>query len=91
MIRTSPVCTKVQEELRALCGVLQSSTVLLPVDVIVESDVVAAVIVVRLLRLYLTVSSSHHDVALVQKHLTHSLLYTNGSQRLGHNMQEDGT
>lgn len=34
----------------------------------------AVVVVVRLLRLDLAVAGSHHDVAIVQKHLTHSVL-----------------
>lgn len=55
--------------------------ILLPVEVVVDSDVVAVVIVVRLLRFNLTVAGSHNDVALVQKHLTHSVLHTGNSHR----------
>lgn len=67
-VLTTSCWTKRQQ--RAFCRVI------LPVDVVVDGDVVAVVIVVRLQRLNLTVSSSHHHVALVQKHLTHSLLHT---------------
>jgi len=65
-----------KRQLRALCGLLQDYTVSLPVDVVVESNVMAVVIVVRLLRLNLTVASSHYNMAFMQKHLEHSVLHT---------------
>ena len=36
----------------------------------------AVVIVVRLLRPDFIVADSHHDVSLIQEHLTHSVLHT---------------
>lgn len=46
-----------------------------PIDVVIDWDIVAVVIVVRLPCLNLTVSSSNHNVAIIQKHLTHSVLH----------------
>ena len=65
------------QSVKASCWCLEGQdTRYRPVDVDVDRDVVAVVIVVRLVCLNLTVASSHHHVALVQKHLTHAVLYT---------------
>lgn len=49
---------------------------MVPVDVVVDGNVVAVVIVVRLLCLNLTVTSSNHNVTFMQKYLTCPVLHT---------------
>lgn len=53
----------------------------LPFDVVVDGDVMAVVVVVRLLRLDPAVASFHHHVAVLQDHLAHSVLPTHHSHR----------
>lgn len=48
----------------------------LPVDVVVDGEVVRVVVVVGLLCPDLAVPGSHHQVAILQEHLTHAILRT---------------
>lgn len=94
LVPYNKICTKTRSfyvdilgtkrHLGGSCSVLQNySAVILPIDVVVDRNVVAVVIVVRLLRPNLTVASSHHHVTIMQQHLTHSFLYMYDSHRLG--------
>lgn len=48
----------------------------LPIDVVVHGEVVRVVVVVSLLRPDLAVAGSHHQVAVLQEHLTNAILRT---------------
>lgn len=60
-----------------------------PVDVIVDCDVVAVVVVVRLLRLNLAVACPHHHMSVVQKHLADAVLFMIDSYKLAIGVKSD--
>lgn len=47
-----------------------------PIDVVVDGEVVRVVVVIGLLRPDLAVAGSHHQVAVLQEHLTNAILRT---------------
>lgn len=53
----------------------------LPIDVVVDGEVVRVVIIVGLVCPDLAVPSSHHQVAVLQEHLTHTVLRTRRDQQ----------
>ena len=68
------------------CDVL--TTAILPIDVVVNSNIVTVVVVVCFLSFNLIVTGSHHDVARIQKCLTDALLQEEQIRKRSSNLTE---